>query len=59
MCKGRYSKDGIANWSEKEAIDELNKNFPGIKKNECEQVCDGCYNIFMDRFYPRQGILKK
>ncbi|MHA1790258.1 MAG: hypothetical protein ACTSXT_13680 [Candidatus Helarchaeota archaeon] len=30
-----------------EAIKELNKNFPGISKEECGIVCEDCYRKIM------------
>lgn len=38
-CGETFSKG----WSEAEAIDELNDNFPGFTTDECDIVCDDCY----------------
>jgi len=43
MCGETYEED----WTEEEAIEELNNNFPGFDKVDCEVVCDDCYKEFM------------
>ena len=39
LCKGVFN----FGWSEEEATIELEKNFPGITKEDCAIVCDDCY----------------
>ena len=43
MCGGEFEE----NWTDEEAIEELNNNFPGFDKEDCIVVCDDCYNKFM------------
>ena len=43
VCKETFEED----WTEEEAEKELQENFPGFKKEECEVVCDDCYERFM------------
>jgi hypothetical protein len=38
-CKGIFKKE----LSEKEKIEQLNKEFPGFKPSDCETICDDCY----------------
>jgi len=45
MCGETYEED----WTEEEAIEELNNNFPGFDKADCEVVCDDCYKEFMEK----------
>ncbi len=33
-------------WTEEEAREEQNENYPGLKNEDAAIVCDGCYDIF-------------
>lgn len=39
-CKRIFDKA----WSDEEAEIELQDNFPGISKEDCDIICDDCYN---------------
>lgn len=39
MCGGKF----IADWSQEEAVAELNRDFGKMPLEECDQVCDACY----------------
>lgn len=41
LCGGIFEKG----MSEEEALAELNRNWPGMKAEECGMVCDDCHNI--------------
>ena len=43
MCKGVFSYG----WSEEEAHDELKRNFGDVDVDDCEIVCDDCYQKIM------------
>jgi hypothetical protein len=38
MCGGEYETA----WSDSEAVEELEQQFPGVSKEQCEIVCDDC-----------------
>ena len=33
--------------TEEEAVEQLNKEFPGISKEHCLVICDACYKEFL------------
>ena len=39
MCKGIFEKG----WTEEEATDELKENFGDISKEDCDVICDTCF----------------
>jgi hypothetical protein len=39
-CGGEFEEG----WSEEEKLAELNQNFPNFEPEDCESVCDVCYN---------------
>ena len=39
ICNEIYEKE----WTEEEALQELDENFPGYSKDDCGIVCDDCY----------------
>lgn len=41
ICKGKF----IKGQTDEEAERELKENYPGYSIEECELVCDDCYNI--------------
>ena len=43
MCKNVYQKG----WTEEEAQNELEENFGHHEPEECDLVCDDCYNEIM------------
>lgn len=43
MCKKHFEKT----CSEEEAVAELQKTFPGFTPDDCDVVCDDCFNLFM------------
>jgi len=42
ICKEVFEKE----WSDEEALAELKENFGDISTEDCELVCDDCYNEF-------------
>jgi hypothetical protein len=38
----------VKNWTDEDAIKEKEKNFPGITLEECDIVCDDCYQKLRD-----------
>ncbi len=42
VCEETFLKD---DFTEEEQLAELNKNYPGYTTEECELVCDDCYNL--------------
>lgn len=46
-CKNTYD----CGWSDEEAWEEANKEFPGLKEDLSDQaiVCDDCYNKIMGK----------
>ena len=45
MCKGEFIKP----IPDKEAMAEMRENFgDGFKKEDCDNVCDDCYEKFME-----------
>jgi hypothetical protein len=49
ICKEVFEKG----WTEQEAIVELNANYPGFTIEDCDMVCDDCYQKHFD---PVTGI---
>ena len=43
MCKGIFEKG----WTEEESVSELKENFGDISKEDCDVICDDCYNAIM------------
>ena len=43
VCEAVFEKG----WSDEEAAGELDGNFPGFTPDDCELVCDGCYQRVM------------
>lgn len=39
VCEGVFEEG----WSDEEAVAELNKDFPGFTKDQCDIVCEDCY----------------
>ena len=42
VCEGTFLKD---DFTEEEQLEELKKNYPGFTIEDCELVCDDCYNL--------------
>ena len=43
LCKGVFEFE----WTDKEATQEMEENFPGIPKEECDIICDDCFKKVM------------
>ena len=41
VCKGEFT----SGWTDSEAKKELEQQFPGFKPEDCEILCDVCYNL--------------
>jgi DNA-directed RNA polymerase subunit RPC12/RpoP len=39
----------VSAWTDEEAREELDKKFPGVPIEECELVCDDCYQKLMSK----------
>jgi hypothetical protein len=39
VCEDIFNKE----WTDAEALAEMNENFPGLSPVDCVQVCDECY----------------
>ena len=46
MCGGVFEKGN----SDEEALEELNGNFPNIDIDDCELVCEDCYNKMIEEY---------
>jgi hypothetical protein len=44
-CKGEFE----AVWSDEEAMEEFERNFPDYPFMEASQICDDCYKLIMGR----------
>lgn len=49
VCKGTFESD----LTDGETEEQLNEEFPGYTKEECDQVCDDCYKVMM-----KAGVFK-
>ena len=49
MCKGEFDID----WTEEEAEAELKEEFGDINKEDCEQVCDDCWEKVKPKNNPK------
>lgn len=47
-CVGVFEKA----WSDEEAKTELATNFPGFEPDDCDLVCDDCYQKLMNGSQP-------
>jgi hypothetical protein len=45
-CKGTFEKG----WSEEEAAAELARDFAGHRQEDCDELCEDCYQRFMRWF---------
>lgn len=48
MCSGEFE----SGWTEEEAIAELKRDFGSVPLEECDQVCDDCYQQISPRNNP-------
>ena len=41
LCRETFGKA----WTDEEALEELNRDFPGYKPEECVILCDDCHKL--------------